>query len=776
MDYSYSYKELIIIVDDGLLSLAYAKKCLNDLYEIITASSGESLFKLLSTVTPNLILLDIEMPEEDGYSVMRKLKVHEHTRDIPVIFLTAKNTPEDVSKGLDHGAVDYVTKPYTKSLLRQRIKVHLELQSQKKALLEAVRIADSANEAKTSFLTNMSHEMRTPLNAILGLAELTLDEKDLSEKSKSNLYKIERAGLTLLNIVSDILDISKIENGMFELSPGNYDVPARLNDTINQSVMYKGDKDIDFELTMSDNFPATLYGDDLRTKQIFNNLLSNAFKYTTSGVIGLDLKCERKDDKAYITATISDTGAGIRPEDFPHIFEDYYQIDSLANRTVAGTGLGLSIARKLARMMGGDISVESEIGKGSRFTVTLIQEYVSDLVLDSQTIAGLKTSAYISESRRNRGTLSLLSLPYAHILVVDDVETNLDVARGMLLRYGIKTTCVFDGLSAIKAMQESVEAGEEYYNAIFMDHMMPGMDGIEATRLIREIDSDYARNIPIIAFTANAVVGNQEMFLESGFQGFVFKPIELTQLDYAIVRWVYDEQLDQLCKRCKDGNVNEPLCDRECLHYGESSAPVDENAPPFVSAFSSFNIKDIDFRRGIDRFGGDEEPYLRVLRTFSKNAPSVLEAAKAFDAQNPNSYIIAVHGFKGACYGICADEVGDLAKMLEFAAKEEKYDLITANNPPFIERISLLFEEISDFLSSLEDGSAKETKDTPDKALLAGVFDACERRNMFDIDESISKLEMFEYKADGELVLWLREMADEMNYSDIIKRLEPIAK
>jgi len=777
MDYTYG-RELIIIVDDGQLSLAYAKNCLSDAYEVITATSGDSLFRLLSTVTPNLILLDIEMPEESGYSVMQRLAKDERTYEIPVIFLTAKSDPADVTKGLKLGAVDYVIKPYSKDLLKQRIKTHLDLQSQKKALVNALRIADSANDAKTSFVTNMSHEMRTPLNAILGLTELTLDDKSLSEKAKSNLIKIERAGHTLLSLVSDILDISKIETGKIELSPVHYETSPRINDTITQSIMYKGDKNIDFELIIGNDFPAILFGDDLRIKQIFNNLLSNAFKYTTSGKISFSLECERKGDTAQIIAKISDTGFGIPNEALASIFEDYFQTDVSANRHILGAGLGLSIARRLARLMGGNITVESELGRGSTFTVYLTQELVSDAVIGSETIEKLKNHTYTPRNRRLWDSLTQLSLPYAHILVVDDVEANLDVAQGMLLRYDIRSTCVSSGSDAVEAVRKSVEAENEQFDAIFMDFMMPGMDGIEATNLIRELNSDYAKNLPVIAFTASAVVGSKEMFLENGFQGFISKPIELMQLDHVVLRWVYNEECENRCKLCSDSENNTPLCGRSCLirQKLESSATAGENKTSHVSAFINFNIRDIDHHRGLTRFGGDEDPYMRVLRTFAKNSPAVLETVKTVNVDDPLSYVTAVHGLKGACYGICADEVGNLAKALEDAGKAEDFDFISANNQAFIERISSLFAEISEFLESLADNSPKEIKNAPEQSLLKAVLDACEKYNMSEIDDTIAKLELFDYRSDGELVKWLREMSDEMNYSDIVTRLKSVAK
>ncbi|MCL2247705.1 MAG: response regulator [Oscillospiraceae bacterium] len=778
MDMANDNRAKIIVVDDERLSLASAKKCLADNYKVFTSSSGENLFKLLSKITPSLILLDVEMPGEDGYSVIKKLKADEKTSDIPVIFLTGKSSPEDEIKGLELGAADYVMKPFSEELLNRRIKMHLDIQTQKEELYEAIRAANVANEAKTTFIATMSHEMRTPLNAILGFTELTLDEYGLSDKVTSNLSKVEQAGQTLLNIVSDILDISKIETGMFELYPVEYEVPPRINDMVNQCIVYKGDKDIEFELIIGDDFPTHMFGDDLRVKQIFVNLLSNAFKYTPAGTVTFSLECERKGDECHIIASVSDTGPGMRPEALAHIFEDYYQADAQANRKIAGTGLGLSIARRLARMMGGDITVQSEIGLGSTFTITLIQEFVSDGAIDKKTVELLKNHTYVSELRHKWNNPLRMSLPYANVLIVDDVETNLEIARGMLIRYDIMATCVTSGPAAIEAIRGDIETGNDRFSAVFMDHMMPEMDGIEATKIIRELGSNYAKNIPIIAFTANAIVGSREMFLEEGFQDFISKPIESTRLDQIIIKWIYDEKREHLCKLCKDDKNKEPMCKRECIknkRLASQSAAAYESTSS-TSMFADFIITDIDYQRGVERFAGDEQAYISVLRTFSKNTPMVLENTRSLDEKDPSAYITAVHGLKGACYGICADEVGDLGKALEFAGADGDFDFISKNNDAFVVRMSSLISELDDFIDSLTDDSKKELKEAPDTGMLKTVLEACKNHSMFDTDDAVAELEKFEYSSNGDLVPWLREMADKMEYSEIIKRLEDMLK
>ncbi|MDR1950211.1 MAG: response regulator, partial [Spirochaetaceae bacterium] len=394
--------------------------------------------------------------------------------------------------------------------------------------------AEAASRAKSEFLATMSHEIRTPLNAIIGLSEIEL-QKNLAADVRSDLEKIHNSGSILLGIINDILDISKIEAGSFELIPVEYDTPSLLNDTVQLNIVRIGSKPITFSLDIDETLPARLFGDELRVKQILNNLLSNAFKYTREGLVKLRLKWEQREDDAYLVFTVEDTGQGIKPEDMDKLFSEYSQLDTRANRKIEGTGLGLSITRRLTEMMGGTITVESEYGRGSIFTVGLRQGIVGDQPIGKELAENLMSFRFI-ETRRNRGRNLVRSyMPYGKVLVVDDVVTNLDVARGLMLPYGLTIDCVNNGREAI----DRIRNGAIQYDAVFMDHMMPGIDGIEATRIIRkEIGTEYAKTVPIIALTANALAGNEEMFLAAGFNAFIAKPIDIMRLDVILNQWV----------------------------------------------------------------------------------------------------------------------------------------------------------------------------------------------------------------------------------------------
>ncbi|MDR2295427.1 MAG: response regulator, partial [Clostridiales Family XIII bacterium] len=355
--------------------------------------------------------------------------------------------------------------------------------------------ATDAMRAKSEFLAGVSHEIRTPLNAVIGLGELEM-RKDLPPDTLENLAKMQNSGNILLGIINDLLDISKIESGRFEMTPAEYDLPSMINDTVSLNIVRIGSKPIDFSLELADDLPVRLFGDELRIKQILNNLLSNAFKYTREGKVTLSMRGRRDGDAFWLICRVSDTGIGIRKEDIGRLFTEYNKLDMTSNRHIEGTGLGLSICKNLVEMMGGCIEVESVYGAGSAFTADMRQTLVGDAIMDRATMQNLMSFNYNLERNKRSKNLILTQMPYARVLVVDDVVTNLDVAKGILLPYGLTVDCASGGREAVRL----VRAGNPRYDLIFMDHMMPEMDGIETVRVIREeIGTDYAKTVPIIA-------------------------------------------------------------------------------------------------------------------------------------------------------------------------------------------------------------------------------------------------------------------------------------
>ena len=423
--------------------------------------------------------------------------------------------------------------------------------TERKAMEEA---AQTASQSKSVFLANMSHELRTPLNVVIGLTDLTLEESNLPEHISENLYKIGSAGGTLLSIVNDILDFSKIEAGKLNLIPADYYLPGLLNDVITLITTRLKENPIKFILNISEELPCRLYGDDLRVKQIFNNLLSNAFKYTHTGTIELTVNSVIDGEKdVWLEITVKDTGVGIREEDLRKIFLDYSQVEAQTNRKIEGTGLGLSITKRLVEMMDGEITVESDYGKGSVFRVSIRQEFIDKTPIGPKIAENLCGFRCTKDKRVISQKLVRPDLSYARVLVVDDMQTNLDVAEGLLLKYKLGVDCLTSGQEAVERIRE----GQPVYNAVFIDHMMPEMNGIEAADAIRAIDTEYARKIPIIALTANAIQGTESVFYAHGFQAFLTKPIDIMLLNSIICKWIRNENKESPLDTLNSGDTYE---------------------------------------------------------------------------------------------------------------------------------------------------------------------------------------------------------------------------
>ncbi|MDR2554429.1 MAG: response regulator [Fibromonadaceae bacterium] len=382
--------------------------------------------------------------------------------------------------------------------------------------------ANKANEAKTKFLAKMSHEIRTPMNAIIGMAELALREK-ITSTVKEYILTVKHAGTNLLSIINDILDISKIESGKLEIVPSNYSFSSMLNDVVNIVKMKIMDSELRFDINIDSNIPNFLFGDEVRIRQVLLNILGNAVKYTKKGFISFSANGEIIKNTVLLTMEIADSGIGIKPEDLKKLFDEFTRMDMESKKGIEGTGLGLPIAKNLLTAMGGDISVKSEYGKGSTFTVKLPQKISVNELFDSI---------------KNENLTIKFTAPNAKVLVVDDIDANLKVVKGLMQPYKMQVDLCTSGAEAI----EKVKANG--YDLVFIDHMMPEMDGVEATKLIRKIESEnpYYANLPIIALTANAVSGVKEMFLSNGFNDFLSKPIDIIDLNSILEKWLPKEK------------------------------------------------------------------------------------------------------------------------------------------------------------------------------------------------------------------------------------------
>jgi len=429
---------------------------------------------------------------------------------------------------------DYNVLGYTRDLreLKQMMK-KIELRDIQ--LEAAVKTAQDANAAKSKFLANMSHEIRSPMNVILGVTEGYLHREDLPQDIRDGYEKIYNAGDLLLRIINDILDLSKVDAGKLELIPVKYETSSLINDTAQMNTIRFQHKPINFILQVDENIPVKMIGDELRIKQILNNLLSNAFKYTDSGEVTLSFSIEKdssSEQTINLIIRVSDTGQGMTAEQVKILFDEYTRFNTESNRKIAGTGLGMAITNNLVKLMNGHLTVDSAPGRGTVITVMIPQGLTDSGIIGRETAENLKTFNFTAASQKKSKKITRTPMPYGKVLVVDDMKSNLDVAVLLLSPYQLQIDIAESGAAAIKL----IKSGKEY-DIIFMDHMMPDMDGIETTKKIRALG--YKQ--PIFALTANALAWNQGSFLENGFDGYIFKPIDIRQLNDTLNKHVRDK-------------------------------------------------------------------------------------------------------------------------------------------------------------------------------------------------------------------------------------------
>jgi len=645
-------------------------------------------------------------------------------------------------------------------------KVLKEVEETKRLMEEVERqriTADKANNAKSYFLRTISHEIRTPMNAVLGITEIQLMNEDLSPDIRADFERIYNAGYLLLGIINDILDLSKVEAGKLELAPDNYNVASLISDAAQLNVMRIGSKLLEFELNVDETIPATMFGDGLRIKQVLNNLLSNAFKYTDDGTVNMTVTINTENctgDDVILIISVSDTGRGMTRDQIDCIFDDFSRFFTETGQTVEGTGLGMSITNNLIKLMSGEIFVESEQGKGSVFTVHIPQKRVDDDVLGKEMVDNLRLFRTSSKARIRRAQIVFEPMPYGNVLIVDDVDSNIYVAKGLMAPYELNIDSADRGLAAV----DKIKNGNEY-DVIFMDHMMPGMDGIETTKRIRDLG--YMK--PIIALTASAVAGQVDMFLSNGFDDYISKPIDIRQMNIVMNKYVRDKQTSEVLEEVRRSKENKTIPKNK----KGGSHPMFEMETASKLAYKE--VEGLDIARGLERYHNNEEAYIRVLSSYAIAVRDMLGHIETPDIEKINDYRIKVHGIKGACYDVFADHLAESAKALENAAIIKDFEFICAHNSQFRESALILLDNIDELLSVIDaadsEAGSRLTVDTISNDLLLKLITACEVYDMSGVDAVMDEIEMYEYETDKELSSWLRNKVDLINFTDIINRL-----
>ena len=504
--------------------------------------------------------------------------------------------------------------------------------------------AENANKAKTQFLAKMSHEIRTPINAVLGLNEMIMAESK-DEKVQEYADDVKASSELLLSLINDILDSSKIESGMMELLPVNYSVGSMLNDLYNMISMKAKEKNLELIFDVDASMPREYFGDDKRIRQVLLNLLTNAVKYTEKGRITFKVFCTVTGETAVMHYSVQDTGIGIRKEDIGRIYDEFQRFDGVRNRYVEGTGLGMKITQQFLKLMGSELKIQSEYEKGSVFSFDLEQKVVNAAPLGDFRGKLLKT-----ENKKKKRLE--FTAPDAKILVVDDNKMNLKVFNGILTQTELQITEAQSGKQCLELLKN------QSFDMVFLDHMMPGMDGIETFHLMQA--QKLCEDTPVIMLTANALVGDREMYLEKGFTDFLSKPIIPDKLDLMLIKYLPK----RLC-----------LLSEEAKQELEERVPQEETgrvlavSPARVIECMTRELPEVDVQAGLEACGEDEALYVDILQDFIKLKPKAELEVYYADGDYKN-YSTLIHGFKNNAYSIGAKKLGDLAFEMEKRTRE----------------------------------------------------------------------------------------------------------
>ena len=565
----------------------------------------------------------------------------------------------------------------------------IKRQQRMQAMVEQkAREAEAAAQAKEDFLANMSHEIRTPMNAITGMVELALRSDALPDQEKEYLYNIRSAGEELVSIIDDILDVTKIGSGTLEITEEEYEITSLVHDVVNAIQVMLEEKQVALLVDVNPDIPSRLRGDDVRIKQVMMNLLSNAAKYTEKGTIHLEVEStpvSGESNMIELKVSVTDTGIGIAQEQLKDLFTKFKQADSSRNRIKGGSGFGLVISKKLVDLMRGTILAKSVLGKGSEFMFTVRQEVIDarpcietdpQIVLQPAVKQEQRSAARV-HSRKKEERQTSFTAPDAKILLVDDNKVNLKVAEGLLRPYMMHIETADSGKQAINMIQSRI------YDLVFMDHMMPQLDGVEATKIIRGLEDERFRTMPIIALSANAVRGAREMFLEAGMNDFVPKPIEMRIMDRALRKWLPNNKI---------------ISNR----YSEEEEPKEETVRDTGESLS-WRMEGIDVAVGMKYSGGDENLYREILSDYMDSIEEKADVIeKAVEEGDLETYTIEVHSLKSTSKSIGAVELSELALDLESCGKNSEWGPIIARTPSLLEMYRKLHQVIMPYHTAAE--------------------------------------------------------------------------
>lgn len=583
---------------------------------------------------------------------------------------------------------------------------------------------DDANKFKTNLLANMSHEIRTPIHAIIGFSEMVA-KQDISEDVKGQIDMIKESSYSLLAIINDVLDLSKLESKKVELVYSNYYISYIIRDieaTFSLLAMRKGLK---FEMHLDNNIPSYMYGDKIRIRGALLNILNNAIKFTKEGTVSFSIHVlEKARGVVTLQFVVKDTGIGIKEEDQGRIFDSFSKFSIDNNYGIEGRGLGLAIAKGYMDLMGGVIDVKSKIGEGSEFTVTLTQKIIDDSPVDMK----------IVNARKQKNTEKFLIHDYK-VLVVDDNSINLTVAEGLLKTYGLKADKVQGGREAIDICKD------KEYDLIFMDQMMPGVDGIEAMKSIKQLNDFYANKCKYIVLTADAMAGVRDRLLKEGFDEYLCKPLEIHRLEETLKRFVPEEYIYKTIDEIPNNIV---------LEESKASVIPEDKKPDEVELLAAALDINLDvLNKKIRDCGGTLSDYKEIcVIAYNHSEAKINKLNESKTIKDYDRYTIEVHSLKSSLATLGAMDLSQKARILENAGKSGNFEFIDAEGDKFVAEYSdfmakirkAIIEDLTGEQAEAEEWSREEISKVVKK--MSGMVDDFNFGGIFELIEQIKGMEM----------------------------------
>ena len=601
-----------------------------------------------------------------------------------------------------------------------QLKEYIEfIREQTKNERAAKEIAINASKAKSDFLANMSHEIRTPINAVLGMDEMILRESR-DENILQYAANIKQAGNSLLAIINDVLDFSKIESGKMELIPETYDFSSILIDLIIMISERAKTKNLDIVLKINPDIPKLLVGDSIRIKQCILNLLTNAVKYTPEGKITFSVDfVPIETNKIRLSVSVEDTGIGIKKEDLPKLFSPFERIEENRNKTIEGSGLGLNIVQQLLDLMDSQLVVHSEYGKGSKFSFEIEQT-----ISNSEKIGDIMENYKKAVSFMEKYTETLIA-PAAHLLFVDDTEINLEVIKGLLKNTKIQLDMVMSGEEALEKVCENV------YDIIFIDHRMPKMDGIETLSAMKKLSGNRCKNKPCIALTANAISGAREMYIKAGFTDYITKPISPRTLEDIIRKYLPKSLIETVEPSQESSGTN-------------TTSDSNDELP---------QIEGIDMATCMEYCGTKEILTDMLLRFYKTIQPASDELESLLAKEDLENYRIKVHALKSSAKLVGAMELSAKAAELEHDSEEHNLEIVNEKTPALLDLYRSYLEKLSNFVNNIKISNSEKTSISPEEFSqklnsLAKIVDDFDSIQMDEWLKEMSKFEIPDESSD----------------------------